>query len=89
MFTDPQFWVAVAFFIFVAVIFNPVRKMLTSNLDKQIKQIKEWEVDHPNWNTNDEETEMYAKMVQHVMGGGNDIDVEKNKESNKTNKSKN
>ena len=40
MFTDPQFWVAVAFFIFVAVIFNPVRKMLTSNLDKQIKQIK-------------------------------------------------
>ena len=40
MFTDPQFWVAVAFFIFVAVIFNPVRKMLTSNLDTQIKQIK-------------------------------------------------
>ena len=40
MFTDPQFWVAVAFFIFVAAIFNPVRKMLTSNLDKQIKQIK-------------------------------------------------
>ena len=40
MFTDPQFWVAVAFFIFVAVIFNPVRKMLTSNLDTQINQIK-------------------------------------------------
>jgi len=40
MLTDPQFWVAVAFFIFVAVIFNPVRKMLTSNLDTQIKQIK-------------------------------------------------
>ena len=40
MFTDPQFWVAVAFFIFVVAIFNPVRKMLTSNLDTQIKQIK-------------------------------------------------
>ena len=40
MFTDPQFWVAVAFFIFVATIFNPARKMLTSNLDTQIKQIK-------------------------------------------------
>ena len=40
MFTDPQFWVAVAFFIFVAVIFNPIRKILTSNLDTQIKQIK-------------------------------------------------
>ena len=40
MFTDPQFWVAVAFFIFVAAIFNPIRKILTSNLDTQIKQIK-------------------------------------------------
>ena len=40
MFTDPQFWVAVAFFIFVAVIFNPIRKILTSSLDTQIKQIK-------------------------------------------------
>ena len=40
MFADPQFWVAVAFFIFVAVIFNPIRKILTSNLDTQIKQIK-------------------------------------------------
>ena len=40
MFTDPQFWVAVAFFMFFAVIFNPIRKILTSNLDTQIKQIK-------------------------------------------------
>ena len=40
MFTDPQFWVAIAFFMFVAVIFNPVRKILTSSLDTQIKQIK-------------------------------------------------
>ena len=40
MFTDPQFWVAVAFFIFVATIFNPIRKILTSNLDAQIKKIK-------------------------------------------------
>ena len=40
MFTDPQFWVAVAFFIFVAAIFNPIRKILTSNLDTKIKQIK-------------------------------------------------
>ena len=41
MFTDPQFWVAVAFIVFVAAIFNPVRKILTSKLDTQIKQIKE------------------------------------------------
>ena len=41
MFSDPQFWVAVAFVIFIVVIFNPVRKILTKNLDAQIKNIKE------------------------------------------------
>ena len=40
MFSDPQFWVAVAFFTFIAVIFNPIRKILTNNLDAQIKDIK-------------------------------------------------
>ncbi|MDC6447971.1 hypothetical protein PQZ42_02690 [Alphaproteobacteria bacterium] len=40
MFSDPQFWVAVAFFAFIAVIFNPIRKILTTNLDAQIKDIK-------------------------------------------------
>ncbi len=41
MFSDPQFWVAVAFFSFIAAVFNPVRKILTSNLDAQIKEIKD------------------------------------------------
>ncbi len=41
MFSDPQFWVAVAFLAFVLAIFNPVRKMLTINLDSQIKDIKD------------------------------------------------
>ena len=40
MFSDPQFWVAVSFILFIAVIFNPVRKILTSNLDAQINDIK-------------------------------------------------
>ena len=40
MFSDPQFWVAVAFFAFIAAIFNPVRKILTSNLDAQITDIR-------------------------------------------------
>ena len=40
MFSDPQFWVAVAFVSFIAAIFNPVRKILTSNLDSQIKDIR-------------------------------------------------
>ena len=40
MFSDPQFWVAVSFFLFIAAIFNPVRKILTSSLDNQINEIK-------------------------------------------------
>ena len=40
MFSDPQFWVAVSFILFIAAIFNPVRKILTSSLDTQIKDIK-------------------------------------------------
>ena len=27
MFSDPQFWVAIAFFLFVLAVFNPVRKI--------------------------------------------------------------
>ncbi len=40
MFSDPQFWVAISFILFIAAIFNPVRKILTSSLDVQIKDIK-------------------------------------------------
>ncbi len=40
MFSDPQFWVAVSFILFIAAIFNPVRKILTSSLDAQIEDIK-------------------------------------------------
>ena len=41
MFSDPQFWVAVAFITFVAAIFDPVRKILSTSLDSQIKDIKD------------------------------------------------
>ena len=57
---------------------NQINKSITAIRHKQIKQIKEWEKDHPNWNTNDEETELYAQMVQQVMGN---TDCEKNKEN--------
>ena len=40
MFSDPQFWVAVSFILFIAAIFNPVRKILASSLDAQIDDIK-------------------------------------------------
>ena len=40
MLSDPQFWVFVAFIVFIATIFNPVRKILISNLDNKINEIK-------------------------------------------------
>ena len=44
MFTEilrtEQFWVLVAFIIFVLAIFNPVRKIITKNLDNKIWEIK-------------------------------------------------
>ena len=35
MFSDPKFWVAISFIIFVAVIFNPIRKILGTNMYKK------------------------------------------------------
>ena len=40
MFSDPQFWVFIAFVIFVAIIFKPIKKIFTSSLDNKIKTIK-------------------------------------------------
>ena len=40
MLSDPQFWVAVAFVIFIFAIFKPVKKMITSSLDAKISEIK-------------------------------------------------
>ena len=41
MFSDPQFWVFIAFIIFIGVIFNPVRKTLSTGLDNKIQEIKD------------------------------------------------
>ena len=47
---------------------------------KQIQQIKEWERQHPSWNTNDKETEMYSQMIQEVMGSTNEKNINIKKE---------
>ena len=41
MFSDPQFWVLIAFIIFIGIIFNPIRKILLVGLDSKINDIKE------------------------------------------------
>ena len=48
---------------------------------KQIKQIKEWENKYPNWSSSEKETEMYLYMIREVMGGKDDKERERNKES--------
>tara|TARA_Y100000590_G_C15709543_1_gene1009831 strand:+ start:1375 stop:1860 length:486 start_codon:yes stop_codon:yes gene_type:complete len=40
MLSDPQFWVFIAFVIFIIAIFKPVKKLLISNLDTKINEIK-------------------------------------------------
>ena len=40
MLSDPQFWVAIAFAVFLLAIFNPIRKILGSSLDTKIEEIK-------------------------------------------------
>ena len=41
MFDDPQFWVFVAFVIFIVAVFKPVRTMIISGLDTKINEIKD------------------------------------------------
>ena len=58
MFSDPQFWVFIAFIIFVAIIFNPVRKTLSTGLDSKIKDIKE-SIDRAEKLKNDTQQTLY------------------------------
>ena len=41
MFNDPQFWVFIAFIIFIGVIIKPVRKIFSINLGDKIQEIKD------------------------------------------------
>ena len=41
MFSDPQFWVFIAFIIFIGVIIKPARKIFAINLGDKIQEIKD------------------------------------------------
>ena len=70
MFSDPQFWVAVAFFAFIAAVFNPIRKILTTNLDSQIKDIKDKIEEAENLKNETQNTLSEIKQRQ------NDVEIE-------------
>ena len=41
MFSDPRFWVFIAFIIFIGVMIKPVRKILLINLSDKIQEIRD------------------------------------------------
>ena len=41
MFSDPQFWVFIAFIIFIGVMIKPARKIFSNNLGDKIQEIKD------------------------------------------------
>ena len=45
-----------------------IDKSINDITQRQIKKIKDWESDHPNWSSSDEQTGMY-RPLKTVMGG--------------------
>lgn len=55
-----------------------VENAISTVAQKQIMQIKEWERQHPNWNTNARETDEYLGLLKVVMGGSTNKEQQKN-----------
>lgn len=47
---------------------------------RQINKIKDWESQHPNWENSENGIEEYMKIVQTIMGGGDEKERQYNKE---------
>jgi len=58
-----------------------INKSINQVNRKQLQQIKEWEQLHPEWASNDQETDLYLQMIQEVMGGNNEEEIIKNRET--------
>jgi hypothetical protein len=49
-----------------------INKSIDTITQKQIKMIKEWEINNPGWNISDDGVECYMNMIKELMGGIND-----------------
>jgi len=58
-----------------------IDKSINEISNKQIQQIKEWESNHPNWNSSDEQTTAYIDLLTTVMGGTTDSEKQTNLEN--------
>lgn len=60
-----------------------VKKAIRDLSFKQVKYIKEWERENPDWNKSDAGTEQYCKMVKNIMNGMGEGDLERYKNESK------
>ena len=81
MFSDPQFWVAVAFFLFIIAVFNPIRKILTTSLDQKINEISN-NIDEAE-NLKDEAMLTLSEIKQRQNEVQKEIEIIKNDAINK------
>jgi len=56
-----------------------IDQTIDSVTKKQINKIKEWESTRPDWNTSDKGIEDYMKMIQTIMGGSTQHEIEQNR----------
>lgn len=49
-----------------------IDKSIDTITQKQIQLIKDWEAEHPTWNTDENGTECYMNMIRELMGGIDD-----------------
>ncbi len=58
-----------------------IDKSINEISNKQIQQIKEWESNHPNWDSSEEQTTAYIDLLTNVMGGTTDSEKQTNLEN--------
>lgn len=56
---------------------SKINKSIESITQKQIQKIKEWEDSHPNWNTNEQGTDSYMRMIKEIMGNSENQKIPK------------
>ena len=55
-----------------------INKSIQDVTRKQIKQLKAWEQQHPNYLVDDNMLAQWHQMIQKIMGGSNEKEREKN-----------
>jgi hypothetical protein len=57
-----------------------IEESIDSLTKRQIHKIKDWEAQHPNWESSEKGIEEYMKIIQTMMGGQDEKERQQNKE---------